>query len=371
MELEKLDVSIFIPVHKDSEQLANMLSKMIRQNVQKEIFVIVDEATENFRKKMTIFANQVKFIFNKERLGKSNALNYAFPQSSGKVLVFLDSDVDFDEDPDFLKKIIMEIQPVEILDIKKQVIKESSFLSKMAYYEYFSFNLGSWVLSKFMKKCPAINGSAFAIKRETFEKINGFRTVVAEDADITTRAFMKGGRFVYTSDVQVKNVAFSDWKKWFMQRNKWAIGQALWVKEWYRDLAKKFYTKPQVFMPSLFFLYPSFAIFLLSIAVPSAWMYNSFLLLAFSISVTFNVVLPVFLFTLATADIVKILLFSLFGFALTSAVYYGFSKKLGFKIKLHELFVYYFFYSTILILVIIFSYIQVFFGKKGVSGWKT
>lgn len=217
-----------------------MLKKLIKQNVQKEIFVIIDEATLSFQEKIKVFTNHVNFVFNKERIGKANALNNTVPLSSGKVLVFLDSDVDIDDDPDFLKKIIMEIQNVDVLDIKKQVVKTSSFLSTMAYYEYFSFNLSSWLLSKVMKKCPALNGSAFAIKRETFENINGFRPVVAEDFDIATRVFLIDGSFAYTSDVGVKNEVISDWKKWFKQRNRWAIGQALWVKEWYRAREKSF-----------------------------------------------------------------------------------------------------------------------------------
>lgn len=90
-----------------------------------------------------------------------------------------------------------------------------------------------------------------------------------------------------------------------------------------------------------------------------------------SLSVTFNIVLPVFLFTLATVDILRATLFSFLGFALTSGVYYGFSKQFGYKIKLHELFVYYFFYSTLWIIITAFGYIQVIFGKKGVSSWKT
>lgn len=371
MRLKKLDVSIFIPVYKDSDNLASILTEIIKQDVKKEIFVVIDEATESMKKKADEFSDHVKFIFNEERLGKANALNNAFPLSTGKVLLFLDADVDIEDDPDFLKKIIMEIQKVDVLDIKKQVIKTKSFLSKMAYYEYFSFNLASWLASKFMKKCPAVNGAAFAIKREAFEKIGGFHPVVAEDADIATRAFMEDCSFAYTSEVAVKNVVFSDWKKWFKQRNRWAIGQALWIKEWYRALIKKFYKKPQVFMPSFFFLYPSFAVFLLSVAVPSNWVFNSFLILILSVSVTFNIALPVVLFTLATADLLKTIVFMFLGFASTSVVYYFFSKKFGYKIKIHELFVYYFFYSTIWIAVIAFGYLQVFFGRKSASGWKT
>ena len=83
--------------------------------------------------------------------------------------------------------------------------------------------------------------------------------------------------------------------------------------------------------------------------------------------------MPVFLVSLATADLLKILLISLSSFGLTAAVFYGFSRKLGFKeIKLHELFVYYFFYSNIWMVLIIIGSIQVFvFRKKVAPGWRT
>ena len=91
------------------------------------------------------------------------------------------------------------------MDIKKKVVKDKSFLSKMAYYEYLTFNISSWLSSRYLHKCPAVNGAAFAIKREMFEKVHGFRTVVAEDIDLATRAFLEDSSFAYTTDVEVKN----------------------------------------------------------------------------------------------------------------------------------------------------------------------
>ena len=305
----------------------------------------------------------VKFIINKERIGKANALNSTMKLSSGKVLLFLDADVQISDDPDFLRKIIMETKTADVVDIKKRVSKGKSLLSKMAYYEYFTFNVSAWLSSRYMHKCPAVNGAAFAIKRETFEKVGGFHKVVAEDIDIATRAFLEDSSFAYTNDVEVKNVVYSEWGKWFKQRRRWAIGQALWLELWYRDLAKKFIKKPQVFLPSLFFLYPSVAIFLLSVLVPNLWMYNSLLVFSLFLSVKFNILMPVFLVSLATANLLKILIISLSSFGLTAAVFYGFSRKLGFReMKLHELFVYYFFYSNIwMALIIIGSYPSVCF----------
>ena len=369
-----MDISIFVPVYKESNQLANMLNELNSQNVEKEIFVTVDQPTDKFLGEVEgLKQKNVTFIVNGERRGKSNALNETYKLSTGKILLFLDSDISVPKDPDYLRRIVMEMQHTDILDIKKRVTKDNSFLSKMAYYEYLTFNISAWLASRFMHKCPAVNGAAFAIRREMFEKVGGFRKVVAEDIDIATRAFLKEGNFAYTHDVEVQNVVHSGWRKWLTQRRRWAIGQALWLVDWYKPLARRFVKKPQVFLPSLFFLYPSIAVFFLSAVIPSLWMYNSLWVFSLFLSVRFNIALPVFLLSLATADILKILTISLSGFAITAATFYGFGRKLGFKdVKLHELFVYYFFYSSVWLIIVVIGHIQVIaLHKKAGPDWKT
>jgi len=360
-------------VYKESNELGGTLDSLLAQNVEKELFVTVDEATPRFIEESKRYQDKVKFIFNKERTGKANALNEAVKYSTGKALLFLDSDIMISEDSNFLKKIIMKLERFDVVDIKKQVIKGKSFLSKMAYYEYFTFNVSSWIANHFMHNCPALNGAAFAIKREIFEKIGGFHKVVAEDIDIATRAFLANSSFTYTVDVEVKNVVHSNWKKWFNQRQRWAIGQALWLKAWFGELAKKFAKKPHVFLPGLFFLYPSVIAFLLSIIIPSLWLYNSMLVFSLFLSVRFHIILPVFLVSLAMADVLKIMAISLTSFGITATVFYGFSRKLGFReLKLHELFAYYFFYSTVWLIIIVIGHIQVLLlGKKAGPDWKT
>ncbi|MCW4047922.1 MAG: glycosyltransferase family 2 protein [Candidatus Bathyarchaeota archaeon] len=366
------DISIFVPVYKESDQLPNMLTKLASQDVSKEIFVTVDEPTERFLEKIKQPINGVQFIINRQRIGKANALNNSVTLSTGKVLLFLDADIQVPDDPDFLKKIVMEMQHTDILDIKKRVIGTNSFLSKMAYYEYFTFNVSAWLASKYLRKCPAVNGAAFAIKRETFDSVGGFRKVVAEDIDIATRAFMNNHSFAYTTTVEVENVVYSNWRSWFKQRKRWGVGQALWLKEWYKALAKKCLRKPQIFLPGLFFLYPSLAVFFVSMMVPSTWMRDSLFVFSLFLSVKFNIALPVFLVSIFTADLLKTLIISLGSFAITATTFYILSKKLGFEIKLHELFVYYFFYSILWIAIIIMGYIQVIaFRKKTAPDWIT
>ena len=86
----------------------------------------------------------------------------------------------------------------------------------------------------------------------------------------------------------------------------------------------------------------------------------------------FNMALPVFLVSMITADLLKSLLISLASFAVTAIIFFGFSRKLGFEMKLHELFVYYFFYSIVWLAIIAIGYIQVlFFRKKAAPDWIT
>ncbi len=161
------DISIFIPVYKESEQVPSILDKLVLQDVAKEVFVTVDEPSERFLERIKRFSS-VNFIINKERVGKAKALNDAVKLSSGDVLLFLDADIELPDDPEFLKKIILEMQHTDVLDIKK-IVERNSFLAKMAYYEYFTFNVSAWIASEHLRKCPAANGAAFAMKRETFE----------------------------------------------------------------------------------------------------------------------------------------------------------------------------------------------------------
>lgn len=364
------DVSVLIPVFRESEQLSNLLRGLVSQDISKEIIVAIDEPKDEFLKEVEHF-DGVQFVVNSTRIGKANALNDAAKISTGKTLVFLDADIELAGAPDFLSRIVKEMETADVLDIKKKVHK-TSFLSKMAYYEYFTFNVGSWMASEFLGKCPAANGAAFAIKREVFSNLGGFKKVVAEDIDIATRAFLADCSFAYTTEVEVKNVVHSNWRKWYKQRNRWAMGQALWLRDFYKALFRKCIKKPQVFLPAVFVLYPPLISASLTFLLPSTWIYDSLLLFSVFLSTRFNTVLPVFLFSLPLADMLKIVLISLASFGVTAVVYFKLSKKLGFEMKLHELFVYYFFYSTLWIAVIIIGYVQVIaFRKKVAPDWKT
>ena len=367
----KPKVSVFIPVYKESEHLPILLKELISQKTSKEIFVVIDEPTKESLRVSKNFKNKVEFIINKKRIGKSNALNKTVEMSSGNILLFLDDDVELSDNTNFLKKIIDEMKDADILDIKKRVVKDS-FLSKMTYYEYVGFNAGSWMISKYLKKCPGVNGSAFAIRRKAFESLGGFRRVVAEDLDIATRAFLNDFRFKYTKEIEVYNHVHSNWKKWIGQRKRWSFGAALWVKEWYKDLLKTSIKRPQIFIPAIFSLFPSLLLLILSFLSPDMLIYKTISIFSLFLALKFGFVLPILMLTTFSVNIIRSLFVTVLSFSIFSIIFFGLSKKLGFNFKIHEFFFYYFFYSLLCLFFLIVELVQVFiFNKKLSIDWKT
>ncbi|MCD6403432.1 MAG: glycosyltransferase family 2 protein, partial [Candidatus Aenigmarchaeota archaeon] len=313
-------ISVIIPVYQESRLLAKVLDTLLNQRMNSkhyEIIVVIDEPTEYSLDLTKKYCKKVKFILNKKRVGKANALNRAVKHSSGDILLFLDADVTLPNDKDYLKKVIEEIQDADILDIKKEVIKDS-FLSTMTYYEYIGFNIGFWFVSKFVGRCPSINGSAFAIKRKTFISLKGFRSVVSEDLDIAMRAFLKNYKFKYTKRVKVYNSVHSNWKNWFTQRKRWAIGAGIWLKEWYKDSLKICTRQPQIFIPSLFLLFPSLTLVLLYFLIPNSLVYKVFSLIFLLLAVKLNFMFPVLWLSTISVDFIKSSLASILSFLLFS-----------------------------------------------------
>jgi len=106
--------------------------------------------------------------------------------------------------------------------------------------------------------------------------------------------------------------------------------------------------------------------------LPTTWMYDFLLVSSWYFATKFNTVLPILLFSLLGADFLKTVLVVISSFTVTAVLYYRFSRKLGFELKLHELFVYYFFYSVLWLAVIVLGYVQVLILRTKVApNWKT
>jgi len=364
-----IEISVLIPVYRDSKVLLTTLKNLVKEKVKKEIVIIVDKPTSRFLESLKQFRKKVKLVINEKRVGKVKALNQGLKICKGEVILFLDADVEV-RDERFLEKILEEMEDCDFLDIKKEVVKDS-WLSRLTYYEYLGFNIGSFLFSKFLKKFPAVNGSAFAVKREVLEEVENFDQVIVEDLDFATKAFLKNFKFKYSTLVKVYNHVHSNFKRWIVQRKRWYIGAAFWIKRWWKDLLKFCCHKPQLVLLSLIFLYPSFTLLLIHLLLSNSLFYKFFSVSLLFLSLKFTITLPFLVVSISFFDLMKGLITTLLSFILFGIIFKLFSKKLEFEFKWYEFFLYYFFYSlACLILMILALMIACFIKKPKLKDWK-
>ena len=365
-------VSIFIPVYRESDLLELLLKDLLTDLYQpKEIFVIIDEPTERSLDVVKRMKEEVSFILNGHRMGKVHALNEAVGRSSGEILLFLDSDVKLvGGGQSFLGKIVDEIQKADILDVKKRVIRDS-LTARIAHYDYLCSNIIVWLFSKYLRRSLGFNGAAFAIRRETFERLGGFRRVVAEDIDLGTRSYLGNCSFKHTEKVEVATKAPSGLREWYKQRRRWGIGTALWIREYYKELLRSVVHYPRLLLPAIFLICPSLILFAINLLVPEPLYFKLLMVPMLFIATQVSVLLPPILFTFIGMTLVKSATASAASFGVLSALYYFLSRKFKYTFNLLEFLCFYFVSSPLFLMIVIVSLLKVCMQpNKIIIDWK-
>lgn len=361
-------ISIFIPVYRESDLLKQTLSFLLNEPYkEKEIFVVIDEPTQKSLEIAREFSLKgVHFKLNGERRGKVNALNEIVKEASGDIFLFLDSDVLIEDNmgKGFLEIISKEMENADIIEVRKEVIRDS-FVARVAGYDYLSFTLANMYFSRKVGRCLVINGAAFAIKKEIFERLGGFRRTICEDLDIAARSFANGARFKFINDLVIFTKAPSSLKEWFNQRKRWAIGAAFWVKDHFRILRRALRKYPRVIVLSLLLSFPSIPLFLVSLFIPDEIFAKALymLLLLFSTTTSF-LVFPTAMTSIIIPALksLTILFGSFFGY---SAAFYFIARKIRFYFNLIDFTVFYFVMAPLWLILIVTCLIRVFVKKSG------
>jgi len=365
-------ISVFIPVYRESVLLEPLLAKLLNDPYRnREIFVVIDEPTERSVEVSRRFSGSVRFIFNGRRRGKANVLNKITKQASGDIYLFLDSDTLIDGNgKSFLETIAKEMEDSDLVEIKKGVIRDS-FIAKVTSYDYLSFNLTSWFFSRKIGKCLGVNGAAFAIKKETFDSLGGFRKVICEDLDIATRSFIKGARFKFIDKVAAYTKAPSSLKEWFNQRKRWGVGSAFWIKEHFNLLKRVLREHPEVVMLSLLSIFPALPLFLANLFVPDDLSIKMIYISLILLSTKTSILLPPTALTSTTISTLRNLLIMIGSLATYSTTFFFIAKRFQLPFNPLEFIIYYFTLAPLWLLIIITSLIRIQIKWKNLKiDWK-
>ena len=211
------------------EQCIESIKKATRQ-ITTEIIVVDNNSTDGSKEYLPAKVTGVKFIFNDKNIGFAKASNQGFKNSSGKYILFLNPDTILTDTclTDCIS--FFETHPdagalgVRMLDGQGKFLKESKRgLPSPATSFYKLFGLASiFPTSKTFAKyyqghlpekennpVEVLSGAFMMIKREVFEKVNGFDEdffMYGEDIDLSIRITRSGYKNYYLGAISVTHL---------------------------------------------------------------------------------------------------------------------------------------------------------------------
>jgi len=227
-----IDLSIIIVNYNSKLLLEQCLASVKKETTktESEIIIVDNNSTDGSKEYLPQKFTDVRFIFNKENLGFSKACNQGFKISSGKYALFLNPDTLLSEN--CLSDSISFFEShsdagaigVRMINEKGSFLRESKRglpTPAASFYKLFGLSAifpGSKIFSKYyeghlsekqINPVEVLSGAFLMIRREVFEKLNGFDEgffMYGEDIDLSLRILQAGYRNYYLGTITVTHL---------------------------------------------------------------------------------------------------------------------------------------------------------------------
>jgi len=250
-------ISALVPIYEKPKRAADIARKLsaeasaLEPGLRPEILIVVDGPSNTDIEKALAEVRAfpgLRIVEGRPHRGKAEALNRAVAESDADALLLFDNDIDLPSGAAFFSLTAHILEDHDIAELPK-IGRGESAMAKIVSYEFLANILASEYLAEKGGRCPSLNGAAFAIRRELFDSLDGFRRVVNEDTDLAARAFLAGARFGFDPAMTVGNDAPESFETWIKQRKRWSINVALWSSTY---MAKILKSASDIALPLLF-----------------------------------------------------------------------------------------------------------------------
>lgn len=236
--------SVLIPVWNEEKTVAATLNSIIEMKKkykgQFEVIVIDNNSTDNSPKIVKEYSKKydfIRLIFEREKQGKSFAVNRGIAEAKNELVVTIDAD-SFPY-PDSLDYIVgyFDDPSVGAVATKLRVRNPKNFVEKFQNIEYFYSNF--YMLSlNFLDAIFVTRGPLSVFRKSILLKIDGFidaRITPTEDMEITFRIRKEGYRVEVSREASVDTRCMQSYKALFKQRLRWNTGtiKTFWL---HRDM---------------------------------------------------------------------------------------------------------------------------------------
>ena len=233
------NVSVLVPVKNEEKVVGRLLDSLVRLDYPKEnleVVVVEDESRDRTLEICKGYAEKypwIKVFHRDASLGKGDALNFAFHQSSGEIVATFDAD-DVPEEQ-AVKKALRYFNSPEtgaVHGFHRTLNLRESIVSRLAAYENFLYRLsndGKYALRLFV----TFSGSNTFFRRTALEKVGLWDPKsLVEDAELSVR-FARAHIATRLAPVECWQEMPARVGSLFKQRIRWSGGNMLTgVKHW-------------------------------------------------------------------------------------------------------------------------------------------
>ena len=224
-------VSIMIPAHNEESVIENTVRNILNIDYPNfEIIVIDDRSTDNTAsviKDLESREERVKALIRDTEAfpGKSAVLNDALAHAKGEAILVFDADATVE--PDFLTKLIPNLEPADVGAVQARKIirnKDVNILTRCQNNEY-TMDTHLQVGRDAVKGAVELRGNGELIKRQALEDIGGWNNyTITDDLDMSTRLHIKGWDVRFCPDACVYEEGIVYLLPLFRQRRRWLEG---------------------------------------------------------------------------------------------------------------------------------------------------
>jgi len=224
-------VSIMIPAHDEESVISHTVENVLAIDYPNfEIIVIDDRSSDNTSNVIMDLASKYEkvhaLIREKDAFpGKSAVLNDAFKICKGDAVLVFDADATVE--PDFLNKLIPNLEPADVGAVQARKIirnKDVNILTKCQNNEY---TMDTYLQAgrDAVKGAVELRGNGELIKREALVDIGGWNNyTITDDLDMSTRLHIKGWDVRFCPEAKVYEEGITYLYPLFRQRRRWLEG---------------------------------------------------------------------------------------------------------------------------------------------------
>ena len=236
-------ISIMVPCHNEEDVIEDTVKNIMLSEYSDFELILIDDRssdkTPQIIKKLEAENEKIKVLLRGENdfPGKSAVLNDAMKIAKGEAILVFDADAKIK--PDFIKKLIVKLEPKDVgaVQARKNIINaKQNFLTACQYNEYV-MDTHLQVGRDAVRGAVELRGNGEIIKREALEDINGWNNLtITDDLDMSTRLHIKGWDIRFCPDAIVYEEGVVTFPALIRQRRRWVEGSIRRYLEYAKDV---------------------------------------------------------------------------------------------------------------------------------------